>query len=202
MTIRHKGQQCRPRMAFLRKVSAVPSAGPGRGAGTTSGKCRRGRGLGWAGGGPGGVGGVLCGLSNLSDLSFHAASWSMLEYTGPAVLRMSTRHTCSEKLPVTHGGTCIGMHLALRSFLSLDRAPSPYGHFCASDCPPDTIKIGVTSVRVLQGRRLRRVRTNTGRTVGVTQQSPYNGRNMMQCLLGRGFRFYSRSRGAPRRSVP
>eukprot|EP00069_Balaena_mysticetus_P021268 bmy_13533T0 len=28
-------------MAFLRKVSAVPSPGPGRGAGTNSGKCRR-----------------------------------------------------------------------------------------------------------------------------------------------------------------
>lgn len=52
MTIRHQGQQYRPRMAFLRKVSAVPSAGPGRSAGTTSGKCRWGRGLGW--GRPGG----------------------------------------------------------------------------------------------------------------------------------------------------
>lgn len=30
MTIRHQGQQYRPRMAFLRKVSAVPSAGPSR----------------------------------------------------------------------------------------------------------------------------------------------------------------------------
>lgn len=128
-----------------------------------------------------------------------------MDYAGPTVLRVSTCHACSEKLPVTpvtHGGSLHRNDPTLHSFLSLDRAPSPYGHFCASDCPTDTRKIGLTTVPILQVRRLRRVRTNTGRTVGVIQQSPYNGRNIIQCLVGRGFRFYSRSGGGPWRRAP
>lgn len=129
----------------------------------------------------------------------------MLDYAGPTVLRVSTCHACSKKLPVTpvtHGGN---LHrnapdIALISFPG--SAPSPYGHFRASDCPTDTIKIGLTTVPILQVRRQRRVRTNTGRTVAVIQQSPYNGRNMIQGLVGRGFRFYSRSGGGPWRRPP
>lgn len=98
----------------------------------------------------------------------------MLDYAGPTVLRVSTCHACSEKLPVTpvtHGGNLHRNAPDIALILSLDRAPSPYGHFRASDCPKDPIKIGLTTAPVLQVRRPRRVRTNTGRTVGVIQQS-------------------------------
>lgn len=54
-----------PRIAFLRKVSAVPSAGPTGGArGPPRGSA--GGDVGRAGGGPRGVGGVPCSLSNRS----------------------------------------------------------------------------------------------------------------------------------------